>query len=138
MHHQALKQELKTTQKVLQQEIGPEHDIQSIIKGESSWKGRAELIVVLKAKIKELTQRLSNQERHTDLEQRNRHSIHKIENSKRIEYEKAMLDLEMARHDNTELKRKCDALAARNTYITYCSFFFFSTFQKKVSDVHEM
>ena len=55
--NQSLRQELRLTQKALEQELGPEaekYSLSQIINSEAAWKGRAQQIKLLKKKVSEL------------------------------------------------------------------------------------
>ncbi|XP_061852990.1 coiled-coil domain-containing protein 13 isoform X2 [Colius striatus] len=56
---QSAKQELKMTQKLLANEVGEDVNIQSLLTNSGSWRGRAQQILVLQSKIRELENQLS-------------------------------------------------------------------------------
>ncbi|KAM9025778.1 coiled-coil domain-containing protein 13 isoform 5-T6 [Ara ararauna] len=55
---QSAKQELKMTQKLLANEVGEDVNIQSLLTNSGSWRGRAQQILVLQSKVRELENQL--------------------------------------------------------------------------------
>ncbi|XP_068790201.1 coiled-coil domain-containing protein 13 isoform X3 [Struthio camelus] len=55
---QSTKQELKMTQKLLANEVGEDVNVQSLLATSGSWRGRAQQILVLQGKVRELESRL--------------------------------------------------------------------------------
>ncbi|XP_025928011.1 coiled-coil domain-containing protein 13 isoform X2 [Apteryx rowi] len=62
---QSTKQELKMTQKLLANEVGEDVNIQSLLTASGSWRGRAQQILVLQGKVRELENRLSQNKSRT-------------------------------------------------------------------------
>ncbi|KAI9199454.1 uncharacterized protein BJ171DRAFT_631556 [Polychytrium aggregatum] len=61
IQNHSAKAEIRQLQKLLAQEIGDGVPISQLIEGSPSWRGRSQQIALLKEKVRELTQTLSNQ-----------------------------------------------------------------------------
>ncbi|XP_075602946.1 coiled-coil domain-containing protein 13 isoform X3 [Balearica regulorum gibbericeps] len=64
---QSAKQELKMTQKLLANEVGEDVNIQSLLTNSGSWRGRAQQILVLQNKVRELENQLRQNKTRTSL-----------------------------------------------------------------------
>ncbi|XP_053916552.1 coiled-coil domain-containing protein 13 isoform X2 [Cuculus canorus] len=64
---QSAKQELKMTQKLLANEVGEDVNIQNLLTNSSSWRGRAQQILVLQSKVRELENQLGQNKTLTSL-----------------------------------------------------------------------
>ncbi|XP_065600877.1 coiled-coil domain-containing protein 13 isoform X1 [Cyrtonyx montezumae] len=64
---QSAKQELKMTQKLLANEVGEDVNIQSLLTNSGSWRGRAQQILVLQSKVRELENQLGQNKSRTSL-----------------------------------------------------------------------
>ncbi|XP_075000434.1 coiled-coil domain-containing protein 13 isoform X2 [Calonectris borealis] len=64
---QSAKQELKMTQKLLANEVGEDVNIQSLLTNSGSWRGRAQQILVLQSKVRELENQLGQNKTRTSL-----------------------------------------------------------------------
>ncbi|XP_056339822.1 coiled-coil domain-containing protein 13 isoform X3 [Oenanthe melanoleuca] len=64
---QNVRQELKLTQKVLAKEVGEDVNIQSLLTNSSSWRGRAQQILLLQSRVQELEHKLSQNKIRTSL-----------------------------------------------------------------------
>ncbi|XP_050165705.1 coiled-coil domain-containing protein 13 isoform X3 [Myiozetetes cayanensis] len=129
---QSSRQELKMTQKLLANEIGEDVNIQSLLANSGSWRGRAQQILILQNKVRELEgklgqnksrrsvmeidedflalddpRRLSAQEKHL-LKLRN------LEKEKKEALEKLAGEHRALQKSHEELKNKLDASKARN------------------------
>ncbi|KAJ3416284.1 Coiled-coil domain-containing protein 13 [Chytridiales sp. JEL 0842] len=123
--NKALRQEVKNYQKVFLQELGEEAPpVSKLLESSTGWKGRAQQIALLKAKIKELTAKVTNsakrnsqQESDNIFDERHRQTIKSIENSKFAVLHKTALELELAKSETSELKAKYEASAGRCRYL---------------------
>lgn len=64
---QSAKQELKMTQKLLANEVGEDVNIHSLLTNSGSWRGRAQQILVLQSKVRELENQLGQNKNRTSL-----------------------------------------------------------------------
>ncbi|KAM6315114.1 coiled-coil domain-containing protein 13 [Aegotheles albertisi] len=129
---QSAKQELKMTQKLLANEIGEDVSIQSLLTNSGSWRGRAQQILVLQSKVRELENQLSQNKTKTSLseideellalidprklpaQEKNLLKIRSLEKEKKETLEKLTGEHEALQKSHEEVKRKLDASKARN------------------------
>ncbi|KAJ3330834.1 hypothetical protein HDU91_003492, partial [Kappamyces sp. JEL0680] len=95
-----------------------------LLRGDSQAKGRAEQIVLLKEKIKDLSKKLlAASSRSPEAgsaksgPEGDHNGIYRLELSKKKELDKANQELDAAKMECVELKKKNDALAARTKYL---------------------
>ncbi|XP_064617596.1 coiled-coil domain-containing protein 13-like [Liolophura sinensis] len=128
-----LRQELKVAQKVLNQEIGDAVNIQSLLNGNSNWRGRAQQILTLQKKVTELKSKVECQTSDYDLEEemmgsrtyrkqtadgRQRDQLKKLERERKEAQERAAAEVQALEEDNSTLKQKLDASKARNKVLS--------------------
>ncbi|KAI8916563.1 hypothetical protein DFJ77DRAFT_509970 [Powellomyces hirtus] len=117
---QTLRTELRSLHQVLRKEIGEDVPLSQILDASSGWKGRAQQIITLKAKIQTLlTQNQSARKSDTPVpattyDTTHRNAIRRIENDRKAAMEAAVGELEETRRSVEEVKRKYDAVVARN------------------------
>ncbi|XP_068790204.1 coiled-coil domain-containing protein 13 isoform X6 [Struthio camelus] len=129
---QSTKQELKMTQKLLANEVGEDVNVQSLLATSGSWRGRAQQILVLQGKVRELESRLcqtksrtSSTEIDDDLlaltdprklsaQEKNLLKIRSLEKEKKEALEKLTGERDALQKDHEEVKKKLDASKARN------------------------
>ncbi|CAH0599858.1 unnamed protein product [Chrysodeixis includens] len=113
-----LKNDILIATKILQQELGDKFtsikELQNDIKG---WKGRAQQIILLQAKISELEEKLGTKQR-TDKEDSSKHKnqgqiIRELEAKKKKENDLALKDMESLKEENHDLKRRLDGAKCR-------------------------
>ncbi|KAI8799604.1 hypothetical protein BJ742DRAFT_130912 [Cladochytrium replicatum] len=124
---QALRTELRLTQKALVSEVGDGNPLNKILQSPGNWKGRSQMIALQKVKIKELQEKLAQYEIEDSnelpnnssfsmselFEQKNRMSIQRMEQERKILLERAALENESLKAENTELKAKQESFTAR-------------------------
>ncbi|XP_052664127.1 coiled-coil domain-containing protein 13 isoform X1 [Harpia harpyja] len=144
---QSAKQELKMTQKVLLQdavcgwdpvqellanEVGEDVNIQSLLTNSGSWRGRAQQILVLQSKVRELENQLGQNKTRTSLseideellaltdprklsaQEKNLLKIRSLEKEKKETLEKLTGEHDALQKSHEEVKKKLDASKARN------------------------
>ncbi|XP_029866218.1 coiled-coil domain-containing protein 13 isoform X2 [Aquila chrysaetos chrysaetos] len=129
---QSVKQELKMTQKLLANEVGEDVNIQSLLTNSGSWRGRAQQILVLQSKVRELENQLGQNKTRTSLseideellaltdprklsaQEKNLLKIHSLEKEKKETLEKLTGEHDALQKSHEEVKKKLDASKARN------------------------
>ncbi|KAM6374402.1 LOW QUALITY PROTEIN: coiled-coil domain-containing protein 13 [Alca torda] len=129
---QSAKQELKMTQKLLANEVGEDVSIQSLLTNSGSWRGRAQQILVLQSKVRELENQLGQNKTRTSLSetdeellaltdprklsarQKNLLKIRSLEKEKKDTLEKLTGEHDALQKSHEEVKKRLDASKARN------------------------
>ncbi|XP_074701742.1 coiled-coil domain-containing protein 13 isoform X3 [Strix aluco] len=129
---QSAKQELKMTQKLLANEVGEDVNIQSLMTNSGSWRGRAQQILVLQSKVRELENQLCQNKTRTSLseadeellaltdtrklsaQEKNLLKIRSLEKEKKETLEKLTGQYDALQKSHEEVKKKLDASKARN------------------------
>uniref|UniRef100_A0A8C0EFV0 Coiled-coil domain-containing protein 13 n=1 Tax=Bubo bubo TaxID=30461 RepID=A0A8C0EFV0_BUBBB len=129
---QSAKQELKMTQKLLANEVGEDVNIQSLVTNSGSWRGRAQQILVLQSKVRELENQLCQNKTRTSLseadeellaltdprklsaQEKNLLKIRSLEKEKKETLEKLTGQYDALQKSHEEVKKKLDASKARN------------------------
>ncbi|KAL0809784.1 hypothetical protein ABMA28_011280 [Loxostege sticticalis] len=111
-----LKNDILLATKILQQELGDKFtSVKELQNDLAGWKGRAQQIVLLQARISELEEKLNG--KHKDLIEAKRKDqaqiIRDIENKRKKEMEMSMKELENLKEENQEMKKKLDGAKCR-------------------------
>ncbi|XP_061210754.1 coiled-coil domain-containing protein 13 isoform X2 [Neopsephotus bourkii] len=106
---QSAKQELKMTQKLLANEVGEDVNIQSLLTNSGSWRGRAQQILVLQSKVRELENQLGQSKTRKSLSKADEELLALIDPRKLSAQEKNLLkirSLEKEKKETLEAQQK--------------------------------
>ncbi|XP_062972383.1 coiled-coil domain-containing protein 13 [Elgaria multicarinata webbii] len=133
---QTAKQELKTTQKLLANEIGEDVSVQNLLSTPGSWRGRAQQILVLQGKVRELESQLGHGKsrlsqssadeevlsftdpRKKSAQEKNLQRIRSLEKEKKEALEKLTSEHDALQKDHEDVKKKLDGAKARNKVLS--------------------
>uniref|UniRef100_A0A8C0GTC2 Coiled-coil domain containing 13 n=1 Tax=Chelonoidis abingdonii TaxID=106734 RepID=A0A8C0GTC2_CHEAB len=133
---QTTKQELKMMQKLLASEVGEDVNIQNLLTISGSWRGRAQQILVLQGKVRELENQLGQSKsrasvnnvdeetlaltdsRKLSAQEKNLLRIRSLEKEKKEALEKLSGEHNALQKDHEEVKKKLDASKARNKVLS--------------------
>ncbi|XP_030405777.1 coiled-coil domain-containing protein 13 isoform X3 [Gopherus evgoodei] len=133
---QTTKQELKMMQKLLASEVGEDVNIQNLLTISGTWRGRAQQILVLQGKVRELENQLGqsksrasvnnvNEEtlaltdpRKLSAQEKNLLRIRSLEKEKKEALEKLSGEHNALQKDHEDVKKKLDASKARNKVLS--------------------
>lgn len=125
---QSTKHELKMTQKLLANEVGEDVNVQNLASTPGTWRGRAQQILVLQGKVRELENQLGLRKcgvsesgansRKESVQEKNLRRIKNLEKERKEALEKLTSEHNTLQNEHEDVRKKLDSSRARNKVLS--------------------
>ena len=123
--NQVINNELKVAHKIIASEVGDDVDLNSLVSGTSSWRGRAQRIIHLQNKLKETKRKLAVSEKGKRgvgtlecRDVRQKETLTKLDQDKKMKLHECQSEIQSLREEYSKLQYQYNALKARNKTLT--------------------